>query len=208
MADYNSSYTGAQIDTAVGAALNPDTAPTASSSALVTSGGVAAGLATKADKTDLAAIQATGTSNLTGAAIPAGTYFYLNGTLVRAIGDGISSGMSFTLNTNYSVVTAGALNELKSALNTKLKFQNVHSGASWPCGDIGSVLLSGLVGNVGNKTFLITLYFGVVSIMCLDDFSTWTNTSAFNATWSSYQLTLTSPYYSEFVMLDLTRNGN
>jgi len=40
MADYNSSYTGAQIDNAVGKALAPDAAPTADSANLVTSGGV------------------------------------------------------------------------------------------------------------------------------------------------------------------------
>lgn len=37
---YSSIYSGQQIDTAVGKALNPDTTPTANSSALVTSGGV------------------------------------------------------------------------------------------------------------------------------------------------------------------------
>lgn len=42
MANYNSVYTGSQIDAAVGKALNPDTTPTASSSALITSGAVKA----------------------------------------------------------------------------------------------------------------------------------------------------------------------
>lgn len=63
----------------------------------------------------LASIQATGTTNTTGSAISAGTYFYLNGVLVQAIKD-IGSGASFTLNTNYEVVTAGGLNDLMSAL--------------------------------------------------------------------------------------------
>lgn len=40
MANYNSTHTGAQIDSAVNKALNPDTAPTTNSSQLVTSGGV------------------------------------------------------------------------------------------------------------------------------------------------------------------------
>ena len=40
MADYNSSYTGSQIDTAVGRSLNPDSTPTADSNSLVSSGGV------------------------------------------------------------------------------------------------------------------------------------------------------------------------
>jgi len=37
---YDGAYTGQQIDAAVGAALNPDTTPTAASDALITSGGV------------------------------------------------------------------------------------------------------------------------------------------------------------------------
>lgn len=44
MPDYNSSYTGPQIDEAVGKALSPDTTPTQNSSNLVTSGGVQAAL--------------------------------------------------------------------------------------------------------------------------------------------------------------------
>ena len=66
----------------------------------------------KADKTDLASIQITGSTNNTGSAISSGTYFYLNDTLVRAKTD-ISNGATLTLNTNYEVITAGALNENK-----------------------------------------------------------------------------------------------
>ena len=40
MANYNSSYTGAQIDAAVGKANNPDTTVTSASSNLITSGAV------------------------------------------------------------------------------------------------------------------------------------------------------------------------
>ena len=63
----------------------------------------------KADKTDLASIQITGSTNDTGSTITNGTYFYLNDTLVRAKTD-IANGATFTENTNYRVVTAGALN--------------------------------------------------------------------------------------------------
>ena len=59
----------------------------------------------------LASINATGLTNATGATITAGTYFYYLGVLVRAKAD-IANGATFTLNTNYEVVTAGALNEL------------------------------------------------------------------------------------------------
>ena len=41
---WNSSYSGTQIDNAVGKALNPDTTPTASSQNLITSGGVKSAL--------------------------------------------------------------------------------------------------------------------------------------------------------------------
>ena len=63
----------------------------------------------KADKTDLSSIIQTGTTS--SQSISAGTYFYLNGTLVRAKVD-IANGATFTLNTNYEVVTAGGLNDL------------------------------------------------------------------------------------------------
>jgi len=110
--EYNSSYTGAQIDTAVGKALNPDTTPTAGSSALMTSGGTKSALTSL--ESDLASIHATGTTNATGATISIRTYFYLNETLVRAIAD-IADGATFTENTNYEVITAGALNSIVAA---------------------------------------------------------------------------------------------
>lgn len=65
-------------------------------------------LSALANKSDLTSISESGTT--ASQAISAGTYFYLNGTLVRAK-TAIASGATFTLNTNYEVVTAGALNE-------------------------------------------------------------------------------------------------
>ena len=65
-----------------------------------------------AQKTDLTSIVATGSTNATGSTISSGKYFYLNGTLVKAKAD-IANGSSFTLNTNYEVVTAGGLNDLE-----------------------------------------------------------------------------------------------
>lgn len=70
----------------------------------------------KANKSDLASISITGTTNNTGATILAGTYFYLDGTLVRAIVS-IASNATFTLNTNYEVVTAGGLNSVPHFLS-------------------------------------------------------------------------------------------
>ena len=72
----------------------------------------------KADKTDLSSIIQTGTTS--SQAISAGTYFYLNDVLVKAKVD-IANGATFTLNTNYEVVTAGALNELVDAINGVIK---------------------------------------------------------------------------------------
>ena len=62
-----------------------------------------------ARKADLTNLDLTGTTNTTGSAITGGTFFYLNGTLVRAK-TAIASGATFTLNTNYEVVPNGALN--------------------------------------------------------------------------------------------------
>ena len=82
-----------------------------------------------ATQSDLASIQATGSTNGTGATIPNGTYFYLNNVLVQAKAD-IASGASFVLNTNYSVVTAGALNDLKSAFSSSIKIATALASVS------------------------------------------------------------------------------
>lgn len=65
----------------------------------------------KAEKSDLTSISITGTTNNTGATIASGIYFYLNGQLVKAKVD-IANNATLTANTNYEVVTAGALNAL------------------------------------------------------------------------------------------------
>ena len=75
---------------------------------------------TKADKIDLASINVIGSTNTTGSVIYGGTYFYLNGLLVRAKAD-IATNATFTLNTNYEVVSAGALNELNPKTITATK---------------------------------------------------------------------------------------
>lgn len=67
----------------------------------------------KAEKSDLASISITGTTNNTGATIAIGTYFYLNGQIVKAKTD-ISNNATLTLNTNYEAVSIGALNQLVS----------------------------------------------------------------------------------------------
>lgn len=69
----------------------------------------------KADKSDLASISITGTTNSTGSTIASGTYFYLNGALVKAK-TSIANSATLTENTNYTKVTAGGLNEISSKL--------------------------------------------------------------------------------------------
>lgn len=59
-----------------------------------------------ATRQDLTSIQATGTTNTTGAAIPAGAYFYLNGVLHRAKTQ-IDVNATFTVNTNCEQATVG-----------------------------------------------------------------------------------------------------
>ena len=68
------------------------------------------------NNTDLTDIIATGPTNATGNTITSGLYFYLDGVLCKAKSD-IANGATFTLNTNYEVVTAGGLNSLNSALD-------------------------------------------------------------------------------------------
>ena len=72
----------------------------------------------KAPKSDLAPISITGSTNNTGNTIYDGTYFYKDGALVIAIAD-IANGATLTSNTNYSTVTAGALNLLAEQLKRK-----------------------------------------------------------------------------------------
>jgi len=77
-------------------------------------GGGGGDTSTLANKTDLTAIILTGTTNTSGDTITAGTWFYLNGLLVKAKAD-IANGATFTENTNYEAKTVGdELSELNS----------------------------------------------------------------------------------------------
>ena len=86
----------------------------------------------KAPKTDLASISITGSTNNTGSTISACTFFYLNGSLVRAKTN-IANGATLTVNTNYEVVTAGGLNEL---VTPKLITPTYTTGVSYVSGGI------------------------------------------------------------------------
>ena len=62
--------------------------------------GTPAGGGDNAKRVDLTSIIVTGSTNTTGAQIPNGAYFYLNGVFCRAIAD-IATNATFTKDTNY-----------------------------------------------------------------------------------------------------------
>ena len=100
------------------AAKNSTDTLSSGSTDLIESGAVHSAIQTLTNQvddisSDLTSISETGTT--ASRAISSGTYFYLDGTLVRAKVN-IASGETFTLNTNYELVTAGALNRLISSL--------------------------------------------------------------------------------------------
>lgn len=96
------------------------------------------------ESSDLTSIKAVGSTNATGSTITKGTYFYLNGKLCLAKSD-IANGATFTLNTNYEVVTAGGLNSLNSALTNR----NVR------CSNEYTFTASGTAASVNVSTFTV-----------------------------------------------------
>ena len=105
----------------------------------------------KAEKSDLASISITGTTNSTGSTIASGTYFYLNGQLVKAKAN-IANGATFTANTNYEVVTAGALNDLRKVTTGTLSLTSdyfdttdSYNNGSWRrCGNVVTFIMNGI----------------------------------------------------------------
>lgn len=64
-------------------------------------------------------IDGNDTTNTTGSTITKGKYFYYGDALVKAKAD-IANGATLTLNTNFELVTDGALNELRDTLDDKV----------------------------------------------------------------------------------------
>ena len=87
-----------------------DTSLDTSSNNAIANSAVTTALGNKAPKSDLASISITGTKNNTGSTIGNGTFFYLNGSLVRSKQD-IQNTADFTT-TNIETVTAGGLNRI------------------------------------------------------------------------------------------------
>lgn len=103
----------------------PDSSHTAN---LITSAAVADAIT--GVESDLASIHTTGPTNTTGAKIPAGTYFYLNGALARAFKN-IANGSPFTPNTNYVTLPDGALNDLPHLVNGQLGTSTIAPGSQF-----------------------------------------------------------------------------
>ena len=127
----------------------------------------------KANRADLATINATGSTNTTGATITAGTYFYLNGSLCIAIAD-IAVNATFTLNTNYVVTSIGGELRTKRAVRARevtyapgvVAYNGVEKCICTEFSD-GSVLVNGLIEvtntweDTPNNGILFTLPNGV-----------------------------------------------
>lgn len=102
-----------------------------------------------ANKADLASINITsGTTNNTGAKINSGTYFYYNGTFVRAKTD-IANGATLTLNTNYEVVSVGTV---LATLNSDLSEQSVDIQCTYIGG--GLEMRANTSYKKGNRVFI------------------------------------------------------
>lgn len=124
-----------------------DEAPTQGSQNVVQSGGTYSAI--NSVRQALTSISITGTTNNTGSTITKGTYFYLNGNFVKAKED-IANNATFTLNTNYAVITIGGFNQLLSDFNSRvgnIKYlETTSEGLS--SNNIGAVVVSAL----GNQT--------------------------------------------------------
>ena len=85
--------------------------------------------ADKAERSDLATLKLTGSTNSTGSTISSGTFFYLNGRYCKAKTN-IANGATFTLNTNYEEVTVGGeISSINDNLLKKVNYANVQADA-------------------------------------------------------------------------------
>lgn len=146
-----------------------------------------------ANKKDLTNIVATGTTNTTGSQITSGTYFYLNGTLVKAKAN-IAVNATFTLNTNYEIVTTGGLNVLSSQIsNLKILPQYVYA-FSVETNDINFYNNSSVVEFL--KTYTGSNYVGTVIVDCRKT-STGGHTTFIISNSSAYASVLMISYYTD-----------
>jgi hypothetical protein len=130
----------------------------------------------KANKSDLASISITGSTNNTGSTIYRGTFFYKSGVFVRAKLD-IASGATLTLNTNYEVVNA-AVNSLQKAIsNVWGTAINVNTGVDYTCPSDGVI-------SIGAYTAIqAELIVNGISVLSLDLIPEVTATYTRKASW-------------------------
>ena len=122
--------------------------------------------ADKAERSDLATLNLTGSTNTTGAQINAGTFFYLNGSFCKALTN-IAVNATFTLNTNYEEVTVGgelnAINTILTAVDIPVSNDSLSPGATTTIGLTGIVpskMLSAMYinDNTGYNDYLLVLF--------------------------------------------------
>ena len=111
--------------------------------------------ADKAERSDLATLNLTGSTNTTGSTITAGVYFYLNGSYCKAKTN-IANGATFTLNTNFEVVSVGG--EL-SSINNSLTVEDISSQLT-----VNTLALSGasVVALKYGKLIKVSIFYGTV----------------------------------------------
>ena len=108
--------------------------------------------ADKAERSDLATLNLTGSTNTTGSTINEGVYFYLNGSYCKALTN-IANGATFTLNTNFEVVSVGGeISSINDNLSNYCPFTN---GILAPSSSTSITVPDG--------AYLITTYQGAVT---------------------------------------------
>ena len=164
-----------------------------------------------ANKADLASINITsGTTNNTGAKINSGTYFYYNGTFVRAKTD-IANGATLTLNTNYEVVPVGtalatlksSLGELEESLQWRVRTGYLNTSSA---GSVSFNFTYAALIYVGRQSFSrLAAYFidgqgGVTALQTHADFSC---TATYNGTYCVGTLSTSVAQNSYYLMVKL-----
>ena len=152
---------------------------------------ISSGAMTVSDKTivykyvspeDLTNITIKGSTNNTGSTIASGTYFYLNGVIVKAK-TSIANGATLTLNTNYEIPPAGAINDLKSSFNDKMnKVQVVPLNTSTTYSDVSNYFLSNTNSILPYGRFVynnVTVYVPVVSYSAANQIITFRNDNGY-----------------------------
>lgn len=156
MEDYNSSYTGPEIDAAVGAANTPDTTPASGSSALITSGGVYASLGSKADiklGVYYAKCDTTAATQVKVISIPEITELY----------EGLSILVRFTYYQNYNGVPRLQINSLP-AKDIRRNSTNDAARYEWRATEVVHLVYTGSYFQIVDGETATTTYYGYTKL--------------------------------------------